>query len=160
MSNPLHRLNKNLAGRKLSMQLLHNQNAPPKQEYRGFCAASISQILPEDCGLSMGKMTNNFHGYANAIIREIRARTDIYRLAIKYHSAPVMDRPLHRGRAFSAMIRSLNPTAPEAVICDNSQSSLRPSQAPHGDGTQQNTMQWLNNIVSINQQINVSSVSL
>ncbi|KAG4029114.1 hypothetical protein MFRU_017g00510 [Monilinia fructicola] len=116
-------------GRKLSMQLLHNQNAPPKQEYRGFCAASISQILPEDCGLSMGKMTNNFHG-----------------LAIKYYSAPVMDRPLHRGRAFSAMIRSLNPTAPEAVICDNSQSSLRPSQAPHGDGTQQNTMQWLNNI--------------
>ncbi|RAL59786.1 hypothetical protein DID88_000415 [Monilinia fructigena] len=127
--NASMRLGGELTGRKVSMQLLYNQNARPKQEYRGFRAASTSEILPEDCGLSMGRMNNNFHG-----------------LAIKYYSAPVIDNPFHRGRALSAMIRGLNPTTPKAVICDNSRSLLRSSQASQSDETQRSTMQWLNDI--------------
>ncbi|KAB8296779.1 hypothetical protein EYC80_002196 [Monilinia laxa] len=127
--NASMRLGGELTGRKVSMQLLYNQNARPKQEYRGFRAASTSEILPEDCGISMGRMNNDFHG-----------------LAIKYYSAPAIDNPFRRGRDLSAMIRGLNPTAPKAVICDNTQSLLRTSKASQSDDTQQSTMQWLNDI--------------
>ncbi|KAI9648927.1 hypothetical protein NHQ30_001493 [Ciborinia camelliae] len=118
------------AGRKVSMQLLYNENARPKNEYRGFRAASISQILPDDCGLFMGKTHNGLHG-----------------LAIKYYAAPAVDARLLKGKTSTAMIRSLNPTASKAtIIQDNSQSSLRHNQFSQSDGTQQSTMQWLNEI--------------
>ncbi|QSZ37058.1 hypothetical protein DSL72_009150 [Monilinia vaccinii-corymbosi] len=116
-------------GRKVSMQLLYNENARPKNEYRGFRAASTSQILPEDCGLSMGRMNNGLHG-----------------LAVKYYSAPATHARLLSRKASNVIARGLNPTTPKAVIHDKRQFSSRQNQASQSDGTQRSTMQWLNDI--------------
>lgn len=64
----LNSLNRDVVGRKVSMQLLYNENVRPNNEYRGFCAASASQVLPDDCGLFMGRTNNGLHGYDSASI--------------------------------------------------------------------------------------------
>ncbi|TGO82398.1 hypothetical protein BPOR_0840g00050 [Botrytis porri] len=61
-------------GRKVSMQLLYNDNPRPKHEYRGFRASPTSQILPDGCGILMGQTSNGIHG-----------------LEIKYYDAPAID---------------------------------------------------------------------
>ncbi|KAF7929770.1 hypothetical protein EAE99_004674 [Botrytis elliptica] len=129
-------------GRKVSMQLLYNDNARPKHEYRGFRAASTSQILPDGCGILMGQTSNGIHG-----------------LEIKYYDAPVIDNHFSKATVLNdatvasnqklfATVRGLKSTAPLAnvIVDDNSQSSLRHSQLSQSVDTQQSTMQWINQI--------------
>ncbi|TGO34249.1 hypothetical protein BHYA_0206g00200 [Botrytis hyacinthi] len=130
-------------GRKVSMQLLYNDNARPQHEYRGFRAASTSQILPDGCGILMGQTSNGIHG-----------------LEIKYYDAPVIDTQSSTATAlndamvtsnrklFATTVRGLKSTAPlaNAIVDDNSQSSLRHSQLSQSVDTQQSTMQWINQI--------------
>lgn len=68
----LHPLIINTAGRKVSMQLLYNDKARPRHEYRGFRAASTSQILPDVCGILMGQTSNGIHGYKIAISKTLQ----------------------------------------------------------------------------------------
>ncbi|KAM0161897.1 hypothetical protein ACHAQE_003907 [Botrytis cinerea] len=130
------------AGRKVSMQLLYNENTRPKHEYRGFRAASSSQILPDGCGILMGQTSNGIHG-----------------LEIKYYDAPVIDTHFSKATALSdakvtsnrkhsATVTRLKSTTPLAnmVIDDNSQSSLRHSQLSQSVDTHQSTVQWINQI--------------
>ncbi|TGO49862.1 hypothetical protein BOTNAR_0414g00020 [Botryotinia narcissicola] len=129
-------------GRKVSMQLLYNENARPQHEYRGFRAASTSQILPDGCGILMGQTSNGIHG-----------------LEIKYYDAPVIDINFSKATALNnatvtsnrklfATVRGLKSTGPLAnvIIDDNSQSSLRHSQLSQSVDTQQSTIQWINQI--------------
>ncbi|CAD6443754.1 8a0bd361-dd55-4e7e-89be-f80cc03f473c [Sclerotinia trifoliorum] len=126
------------SGRKVSMQLLYNDNPRPKNEYRGFRAASSSQILPDNCGLFIGEMNNGFNG-----------------LELKYYDAPAIDSHLKAnssrraketpGRNRFAMIRSPKPTTPEAII-DDSQSSSRHTQFSQSHGSQESTVRWINQI--------------
>ncbi|KAM0174149.1 hypothetical protein ACHAPF_006297 [Botrytis cinerea] len=130
------------AGRKVSMQLLYNENTRPKHEYRGFRAASSSQILPDGCGILMGQTSNGIHG-----------------LEIKYYDAPVIDTHFSKATALSdakvtsnrkhfATVTRLKSTTPLAnmVIDDNSQSSLQHSQLSQSVDTHQSTVQWINQI--------------
>ncbi|EMR85172.1 putative meiosis specific protein hop1 protein [Botrytis cinerea BcDW1] len=130
------------AGRKVSMKLLYNENTRPKHEYRGFRAASSSQILPDGCGILMGQTSNGIHG-----------------LEIKYYDAPVIDTHFSKATALSdakvtssrkhfATVTRLKSTTPLAnmVIDDNSQSSLRHSQLSQSVDTHQSTVQWINQI--------------
>ncbi|KAJ8069501.1 hypothetical protein OCU04_003153 [Sclerotinia nivalis] len=128
------------SGRKVSMQLLYNDNARPKNEYRGFRAASSSQILPDNCGLLMGKMNNSLNG-----------------LEVKYYDTPAIDSHHLKAKASSsakvtpdrnrfAMAKGLKPTTPKAIGDDDSQSSLRHTQFSQSDGTQQSTVRWINEI--------------
>ncbi|TGO57927.1 hypothetical protein BCON_0060g00010 [Botryotinia convoluta] len=129
-------------GRKVSMQLLYNENTRPKHEYRGFRATSTSQILPDGCGILMGQTSNGIHG-----------------LEIKYYDAPVIDThylkattlndtKVTSNRKLLAAVRGLKSTTPLAnvIIDDNTQSSLRHSQLSQSVDTQQSTMQWINQI--------------
>ncbi|KAF7862521.1 hypothetical protein EAF04_007394 [Stromatinia cepivora] len=127
------------SGRKVSMQLLYNDNARPKNEYRGFRAASSSQLLPDNCGLLMGKMNNGLNG-----------------LEVKYYNAPAIDSHHLKAKASSsakvpdrnrfAMVGGLKLTTPKAIIDDDSQLSLRYTQSSQSDGTQQSTIRWINEI--------------
>ncbi|EDN95763.1 predicted protein [Sclerotinia sclerotiorum 1980 UF-70] len=120
------------------MQLLYNDNPRPKNEYRGFRAASSSQILPDNCGVLMAKMNNGLNG-----------------LEVAYYNAPTIDSHLkgkasRRGKETSgrdrfAMTRSPKPTTPEAII-DDSRSSSRHTQFPQSHGTQESTVRWINQI--------------
>ncbi|KAF5877139.1 putative meiosis specific protein hop1 protein [Botrytis fragariae] len=129
-------------GRKVSMQLVYNDNTRPKHEYRGFHALSTSQILPDGCGILMGQTSTGVHG-----------------LEIKYYDAPAMDTHVPKATALDdakvtsdrkrlTTARGLKSTTPLAnvMIGDNSQSSLRHSQLSQSVDTQQSTMRWINQI--------------
>lgn len=135
------------------MQLLYNDNERPKNEYRGFRAASITQILPNDLGLPMGVMNTGLNGYESASVQRLYKTSNICRLAIKHYIAPSIDSHHLMERNFDAVARNVKLAAPRATIIeDHSQSSLKQIQSTQSDGTQQSTIQWLNEIVSPDQQ--------
>lgn len=65
-----------------------------------------------------------------------------------YYNAPAIGVNVTPIQSRFTIGKNLKPTAPKAIIDDNTQSSLIHSQISQSGGSQQSTMQWVNEIVS------------
>ncbi|KAM3083758.1 hypothetical protein ACMFMG_002128 [Clarireedia jacksonii] len=107
-------------GHKVSMQLVYNQNEPPKSEYRGFCAGGTSLLIPDKSGSLIGNLD-----------------TGIHKLSMAYYNA----------QRSASYIRDIDDATSELGRYLPSMGHTRASSmATTSEGTQQTTIQWLNRI--------------